>query len=174
MALWSVFLGHTDRDTRRWGFAAALREGGISPQQAVEYLAGENDQWVAARLVDSVAGSADVSLMSELLTSRHAPARVAAVSSLPDAALGNDAIESALFDRAARVRAAARYRASLRGFPAGPLYRRAWQERHDPRALCGAVECGEQFDLADVRAYLGDPDPRVRATAVEWVCCTDG
>ena len=165
--LWSVLLNHTDREARRWAFAAAFREGGFGPQQAVELLGGETDQWVAARLVAAIVGSGDVSVLGQLLASRHAPARAAAVSALPDAALGNDAIESALFDRAARVRAAARYRASLRGIPAGPLYRRAWEERHDPRALSGAAECGEQFELVDLRAYLSDPDPRVRSTAVE-------
>lgn len=164
--LWEVLLDHTDWDSRRWAFDAALSAGGIGPHGALESLAGEADQWVVKRLVEVIAGSGDVEMLGRLLASHHAPARAAAVSSLPDPALGDLAIESALFDRAATVRAAARDRAAARGIAVGALYRRVWDERRDPRALRGAAECGERFDLGDLRAYTSDPDPRVRSIAV--------
>jgi hypothetical protein len=128
--LWSVLLQHSDRDTRRWAFAAALRDGGIGPQECVNLLRTEKDQWVTARVVAEVVMSADPSAMTQLLESRHATARTTAIGSLPEAGLTDAAIVSALFDRAATVRAAARFRAAIRGIPAGPLYRRVWEEQH--------------------------------------------
>lgn len=165
--MWEVLVGHSDRATRRWAFEAALGDSDITTHRALKLLGRERDQWVTRRLVETIETSGDVGVLSQLLASRHALARAAAISSLPDSALDDRVIVSALFDRAATVRAAARHRALGRGIAAGPMYRRAWHERRDPRALVGAALCGEQFDLVDVRAYLNDPDPRVRSAAVE-------
>lgn len=171
--LWGVLLDNPDRDMRRWAFASALRSGGIDPHEAVQLLRHERDQWVAGRLAGSVIGSVDLAAMKQLLTSRHAVARALAIGSLPDGALPDAAIEGGLFDRAAKVREAAKYRASNRGLDARPIYRRAWEEGHDPRALRGAAECGEKFAPGDLRIYASDPDPRVRATAVELLAGED-
>lgn len=102
--LWTVLLGHSDREARRWGFTAALEGGGISSERAIERLASESDQWVAVCLVNSVAASGDTNTLQALLVSRHATARAAALTSLPDVTLTDEVIKSALFDRAAKVR----------------------------------------------------------------------
>lgn len=164
--LWSVLLGHPDRETRRWAFGAAIGAGAIEPELAVDLLPGEADQWVVARLAAMIAAG-DPRVGARLLDSRHAAARALVIGSLPDAQLGEASIEAGLFDRSAKVRAAARYRASTRGVPAETLYLRAWRERRDVRALIGAAECGVRFELADLREYLVDAEPRVRSVAAQ-------
>lgn len=164
--LWSVLLGSSDRGARRWAFDAAIAAGGIEPGLAVDLLPGEVDQWVVGRLAAMIAAG-DPRVGVRLLDSRPAAARALAIGSLPDAQLSEASIEAGLFDRSAKVRAAARYRASTRGVPAETLYLRAWRERRDVRALIGAAECGVRFELADLREYLVDAEPRVRSVGAQ-------
>ncbi|MGC3955745.1 MAG: hypothetical protein QM804_16090 [Propionicimonas sp.] len=164
--LWTALLDHPDRRTRRWAVTAALRDGGIDSAAAIGQLWNERDQWVADRLVDAVARHGGVEQLRQLLQSRQVRARAVAIAVLPDSELPDAAIETALLDRAATVRSAARHRALARGLAAGQLYRRVWEEHHDPRALIGAAECGEAFGLDELWAHVGDIDPRVRAVAL--------
>jgi hypothetical protein len=165
--LWNVLLDHPDRDTQRWAHSIALSGGHIDPQQAVQRLATVTDQWLVIRLVRVVCESQDVAAQQALLTSRRSIAHAMALMVVPDEALPDATICEALVHRTARVREAASYRASLRGLDISAILRAAWEHDHNPTALRYSAERGTTFALSDVRGWMRDPDPRVRAVAVE-------
>lgn len=167
--LWNVLLDHSDRDTQRWAYSIALSGGHIDPQQAVQRLATVTDQWLVIRLVRIVCESQDVAAQQALLTSRRSIAHAMALMVVPDEVLPEATICEALVHRTARVREAASHRASLRGLDILAILRAAWEHDHNPKALRYSAEKGTTFALDDVRGWMRDPDPPVRAVAVGFL-----
>lgn len=165
--LWSVLLNHPDRGTQRWAHSMALSGGHIDPQQALQRLTTVNDQWLVIRLVRVVCESQDVAAQQAMLTSRRSIAQAMALMVVPEEVLPEATIRSALAHRTARVREAASYRATLRGMDILAILRAAWEGDHNPRALQYSAEKGATYALNDLRGWMRDPDPRVRAVAVE-------
>lgn len=165
--LWNVLLDHPDRDTQRWAHSIALSGGHIDPQQALQRLATVTDQWLVIRLVRVVCESQDVTAQQAMLTSRRSIAQAMALMVVPDEVLLEATIREALVHRTVRVREAASYRATLRGMDIPAILRAAWKDDHNPRALQYSAEKGTTYALSDLRGWMRDPDPRVRAVAVE-------
>lgn len=171
--LWGLLLEHPDRPTRRWAFSTALISDHIDAQQALRWLAATTDQWLIGRLARSVSESKDDAAKRALLTSHHGSARAIAIVAVPDEALSDATLREALLHRTARVREAASYRATRRGMDVSAIYRAAWQEDHNPRALKCAAQQGTDFALDDLRHWIRDSDPRVRAVVAELLAQAD-
>lgn len=163
---------HTDRTVRRFAFRLAVEEGLLSPGELARRASWDDDAVVQTLCSDAavaaVAGEGDWDdVLEPLLDARNPRARAAGVTALRRAGLPERAVRF-LADRAAVVRACARYVVRQHGTDPVPWYRERCvaDPAVPPGAVIGLAECGQRADAALLWPLLGHPEPRVRARAV--------
>ncbi|MBV2353638.1 hypothetical protein KUM39_04560 [Streptomyces sp. J2-1] len=178
---WSALLRSPDPAVRRFAYGVALDEGLLTPVELARAAAGDDDPVVRDRCADAAVAKAGVAdadaVLGPLLGASATQARAAGVSALrrlgrPDAAVPY------LADRAALVRACARY--VLRQYGRDPLtwYRARCADPADPTlepgAVIGLAECGVRTaDAETLRALLDHPSTGVRSRAVAGLRALD-
>ncbi|MDQ0760154.1 hypothetical protein [Streptomyces canus] len=167
-------LTHTDRAVRRFAHRLAVEEGFLSPAELARGAARDEDTVVQglcaeAALAAVAEGDADDDVLEPLLAARNPRARSAGVTALRRAGRGERAF-GFLGDRAAVVRACARYVVRQSGGDPVQWYRRRCAEAGDAALSAGVVsglaECGDRRDAEVLWALTSYPDPVVRARAV--------
>ncbi|MET7294893.1 hypothetical protein ABZS79_22645 [Streptomyces griseoloalbus] len=162
---------HTDRTVRRFAFRLAVEEGLLSPGELARRASWDDDAVVQTLCSDAavaaVASEGDWDdVLEPLLDARNPRARAAGVTALRRAGRPERAVRF-LADRAAVVRACARYVVRQHGTDPLPWYRqRCADPGVPPGAVIGLAECGQRADGALLGTLLGHPEPRVRARAV--------
>ncbi|WP_405524947.1 hypothetical protein [Streptomyces canus] len=167
-------LTHADRTVRRFAHRLAVEEGILSPADLARSAARDEDTVVQglcaeAALAAVAEGDADDDVLEPLLAARNPRARSAGVTALRRAGRGERAVVF-LGDRAAVVRACARYVVRQSGGEPVEWYRRRCAEARDAALSAGVVsglaECGDRSDAEVLWALTSYPDPVVRARAV--------
>jgi hypothetical protein len=167
-------LTHADRTVRRFAHRLAVEEGFLSPAELARSAARDEDTVVQglcaeAALAAVAEGAADDDVLEPLLAARNPRARSAGVTALRRAGHGERAV-GFLDDRAAVVRACARYVVRQSGGEPVEWYRRRCAEAGDTALSAGVVsglaECGDRRDAEVLWAFTSYPDPVVRARAV--------
>ncbi|WP_306986725.1 hypothetical protein [Streptomyces canus] len=167
-------LTHADRAVRRFAHRLAVEEGFLSPAELARGAARDEDTVVQglcaeAALAAVAEGDADDDVLEPLLAARNPRARSAGVTALRRAGRGERAF-GFLGDRAAVVRACARYVVRQSGGDPVQWYRRRCAEAGDAALSAGVVsglaECGDRRDAEVLWALTSYPDPVVRARAV--------
>ncbi|MFJ6724009.1 hypothetical protein ACIQPQ_03755 [Streptomyces sp. NPDC091281] len=176
-----ALLAGDDRDARRLAYRLAVTDGLFTPADLAR--AADDPDVVVRRLGTEAAlaavrnGGAYDDVLGALLGARDPGVRAAGVTALRAAGRAGEAT-AFLTDRAAGVRACARY--VVRAAGADPLawYRRRCADVREPLlppgAVAGLAECGERAVDADtLRALLTHPAPGVRARAVDGLRVLD-
>lgn len=167
-------LTHAGRTVRRFAHRLAVEEGFLSPAELARAAARDEDTVVQglcaeAALAALAEGDADDDVLEPLLAARNPRARSAGVTALRRAGRGERAV-GFLGDRAAVVRACARYVVRQSGGEPVEWYRRRCAEAGDAALSAGVVsglaECGDRSDAEVLWALTAYPDPVVRARAV--------
>ncbi|MEU9169260.1 hypothetical protein AB0D34_15880 [Streptomyces sp. NPDC048420] len=167
-------LTHADRTVRRFAHRLAVEEGFLSPAELARAAARDNDTVVQGLCADAALaavaeGGADDDVLEPLLAARNPRARSAGVTALRRAGRGERAV-AFLGDRAAVVRACARYVVRQSGGEPLEWYRRRCAAAGDSAPAAGVVsglaECGDRRDAEVLWALTSHPDPVVRARAV--------
>jgi hypothetical protein len=167
-------LTHADRTVRRFAHRLAVEEGFLSPAELARAAARDQDTVVQglcaeAALAAVAESGADDDVLEPLLAARNPRARSAGVTALRRAGRGERAA-GFLGDRAAVVRACARYVVRQSGGEPLEWYRRRCAEVGDatlsPGVVSGLAECGNRSDAEVLWALTSYPDPVVRARAV--------
>ncbi|MFJ9900203.1 hypothetical protein ACIQPR_43430 [Streptomyces sp. NPDC091280] len=165
--LWS----DADRAVRRHAYRLAVEEGRLSLAELARAAARDTDAVVQTLCADAaLAGAARSGAYDEvfgpLLGARSPRARSAGVTALRPAGRAELAVRF-LADRAAVVRACARYVVRQQGIDPLPLYR-AWCAVPEPvpGAVIGLAECGGRADAEVLWTLVGHPAGAVRARAV--------
>ncbi|MFG2466723.1 hypothetical protein ACGFXB_14880 [Streptomyces canus] len=170
-------LTHADRTVRRFAHRLAVEEGFLSPAELARSAARDEDTVVQglcaeaalAALAEGDAGDADDDVLEPLLAARNPRARSAGVTALRRAGRGERAV-GFLADRAAVVRACARYVVRQSGGEPVEWYRRRCAEAGDAALSAGTVsglaECGDRSDAEVLWELTSHRDPVVRARAV--------
>ncbi|MCX4860935.1 hypothetical protein OG426_16210 [Streptomyces canus] len=167
-------LTHADRTVRRFAHRLAVEEGFLSPTELARSAARDEDTVVQglcaeAALAALAEGDADDDVLEPLLAARNPRVRSAGVTALRRAGRGERAV-GLLGDRAAVVRACARYVVRQSGGEPVQWYRRRCAEAGAAALSAGVVsglaECGDRSDAEVLWALTSYPDPVVRARAV--------
>lgn len=172
---------HPDRAVRRFALRSAVEEGLLSPGELARRAARDDDAVVRTLCADAAlaavtdAGDWD-GVLEPLLGARSPQARSAGVTALRRAGRPERAVEF-LADRAAVVRACARYVVRRHGTDPLPWYRERCADPADPAvppgAVIGLAECGERADAELLWPLLAHPVPTVRARAVAGLRALD-
>ena len=174
-------LTHADRTVRRFAHRLAVEEGFLSPAELARAAARDEDTVVQglcaeAALAAVPEGDADDDVLEPLLAARNPRARSAGVTALRRAGRGERAV-GFLGDRAAVVRACARYVVRQSGGEPVEWYRQRCAEAGDAALSAGVVsglaECGDRSDAEVLWALTAYPDPVVRARAVSGLRALD-
>ncbi|CAL9437690.1 hypothetical protein SUDANB176_02181 [Streptomyces sp. enrichment culture] len=175
---------HTDRAVRRFALRSAVGEGLLSPGELARHASRDDDPVVqdlcadaAVAAVPDEGGESDWDAVLEpLLGARSPRARSAGVTALRRAGRPERAV-GFLADRAAVVRACARYVVRRHGTDPLPWYRERCADPADPAvppgAVIGLAECGERADAGLLWPLLAHPVPAVRARAVAGLRALD-
>ncbi|WP_329241824.1 hypothetical protein [Streptomyces canus] len=167
-------LTHADRTVRRFAHRLAVEEGFLSPAGLARSAARDEDTVVQglcaeAALAALAEGDADDDVLEPLLAARNPRTRSAGVTALRRAGRGERAV-GFLADRAAVVRACARYVVRQSGGEPVEWYRRRCAEAGDAALsaamVSGLAECGDRSDAEVLWALTSHRDPVVRARAV--------
>ncbi|WP_455712143.1 hypothetical protein [Streptomyces canus] len=167
-------LTHADRTVRRFAHRLAVEEGFLSAAELARTAARDEDTVVQglcaeAALASVAEGAADDDVLEPLLAARNPRARSAGVTALRRAGRGERAV-GFLGDRAAVVRACARYVVRQSGGEPVEWYRRRCAEAGDAVLSAGVVsglaECGDRSDAEVLWELTSHGDPVVRARAV--------
>jgi hypothetical protein len=165
---------HPDRAVRRYAFRLAVEEGLLSPGELARHASRDADTVVRTLCADAAVAAVTEEgdwdgVLERLLDARLPRVRAAGVTALrragrPERAVGH------LADRAAVVRACARYVLRRHGTDPLPWYRARCADPSDPAvppgAVIGLAECGERADAGLLWPLLTHPAPAVRARAV--------
>ncbi|GGR02438.1 hypothetical protein [Streptomyces griseomycini] len=175
---------HTDRAVRRFAFRSAVEEGLLSPGELARRASWDDDPVIqtlcadaaVAAVTDEGGDSGWDDVLEPLLGARSPRARSAGVTALRRAGRPGRAVEF-LADRAAVVRACARYVVRRHGTDPLPWYRERCADPADPAvppgAVIGLAECGERADAELLWPLLAHPAPTVRARAVAGLRALD-
>lgn len=158
-----------DRGVRRWAWTTSLTHGLLDAVEIAAAAAGEPDQLIRARCVESLARHASPEVVAGLLDGRFVDGRVAAVQHLPDGWLPDDRLKQALLDGSVQVRELAQWRMRRRGLDPAAVYRARLgrgSARDVAACLAGIAAVGSPADRDLVGGYLDDDRARVRAAAV--------
>lgn len=161
----------TDRAVRRHVYRLAVERGLLSPAELARAAARDTDAVVQTLCADAALAAVARSgaygeVFGPLLGARSPRVRSAGVAMLR-AAGRTDLAVGFLADRAAVVRACARYVVRRDGVDPLPLYR-AWCAAPEPvpGAVIGLAECGGRADAELLWTLVGHPAGAVRARAV--------
>ncbi len=169
--------GHADRGVRRFAYRLAVEERLLTSAELARTASRDEDvvvqtlcgQAALAAVGDSAAGAPGDDVLTPLLGARFPRVRAIGVTALRRAGRP-DRAEEFLADRAALVRACARYVLRQHGIDPLPWYRRRCSCAGDaalpPGAAIGLAECGQRTDAALLWPLLTHPAPGVRARAV--------
>ncbi|MFI9605431.1 hypothetical protein ACIHCX_37435 [Streptomyces sp. NPDC052043] len=172
-----ALFGHADRGVRRFAYRLAVEERLLTSVELARTASRDEDVVVQtlcgeaalAAVGDSSTGAPDDDVFTPLLGARFPRVRAIGVTALRRAGRPARA-EEFLADRAALVRACARYVLRQHGIDPLPWYRRRCCEPGDaalpPGAAIGLAECGQRTDAALLWPLLTHPTPGVRARAV--------
>lgn len=172
----NALFGHADRGVRRFAYRLAVEEHLLTSVELARTASHDEDAVVQtlcgeaalATVGDSPTGAPD-DVLTPLLGARSPRVRAIGVTALRRAGRP-DRAEEFLADRAALVRACARYVLRQHDIDPLPWYRRRCSEVGDatlpPGAAIGLAECGERTDAALLWPLLTHPAPGVRARAV--------
>ncbi|GHF90895.1 hypothetical protein [Streptomyces griseosporeus] len=167
----SPLLAHPDRAVRRFTYRLAVERGALSPVELARAAAEDADTVVQTLCTDAAlaGGRTDDDVLALLLAARNPGVRSAGVTALRRAGRPEQA-EAFLADRAAMVRACARYVVRQYGGDPAAWYRARCAGPRDealpPGAVVGLAECGERADAVLLWPLVGHPVPGVRARAV--------
>ncbi|MFE9606330.1 hypothetical protein [Streptomyces hokutonensis] len=160
-----------DRAVRRYAYRLAVEDGLLSPAELARAAARDTDTVVQTFCADAALaavakGGAYDEVFGPLLGARSPRVRSAGVTVLRPAGRTGLAV-GFLADRAAVVRACARYVVRRDGVDPLPLYR-AWCATSEPvpGAVIGLAECGGRADAELLWTLVGHPTGAVRAQAV--------
>ncbi|MEU3826822.1 hypothetical protein AB0F36_16100 [Streptomyces sp. NPDC029080] len=168
----SPLLASGDRAVRRLGYGLALERGLLSAVELARAAARDDDTVVRARCADAALAAVTrddaPQVLDALLGARNPHARSAGVTALRRLDQADRAVDF-LADRAALVRACARYVLRQQGTDPLPWYRTRCADPADPAlppgAAIGLAECGRRADAALLWPLLDHPAPGVRARA---------
>lgn len=172
-----TLFGHADRDVRRFAYRLAVEERLLTSAELARTASRDEDTVVQtlcgeaalAAVGDSSTGAPDDDVLTPLLAARFPRVRAIGVTALRRAGRP-DRAEEFLADRAALVRACARYVLRQHGIDPLPWYRRRCSAPGDaallPGAVIGLAECGQRTDAALLWPLLTHPASGVRARAV--------
>ncbi|MFD0314502.1 hypothetical protein [Streptomyces flavalbus] len=164
-----------ERSVRRYAYRLAVEDGLLSPAELARTAARDEDVVVQNLCAESAlaavreGGAYDDDVLPSLLGARAPRVRAAGVTALRAAGRPEAAVPF-LVDRAAMVRACARY--VVRQYGGDPRVRyRAWcadpaDPALPPGAAVGLAECGERADAVLLWPLLAHPVGGVRAGAV--------
>lgn len=162
------------RAVRRYAHRLAIAESLLSPAALARAAGRDSDTVVQSLCADAALaavaampqGSCD-DVLEPLLVARGPRARAAGVTALRRSGQGERAV-GFLGDRAAMVRACARYVVRQSGGDPLPWYRErcARPDSLSPGVVIGLAECGERGDAELLWPLLAHPAPGVRARAV--------
>lgn len=160
-----------DRAVRRYAYRLAVEDGLLSPAELARAAARDADAVVQTLCADAALaavaqGGAYDEVFGPLLGARSPRVRSAGVTVLRPAGRADLAV-GFLGDRAAVVRACARYVVRRDGVDPLALYR-AWCAAPEPvpGAVIGLAECGGRADAELLWTLVGHPSGAVRAQAV--------
>ncbi|WP_133909974.1 hypothetical protein [Streptomyces sp. NBC_00582] len=161
-----------DRAVRRYAYRLAVEERLLSPLELARAATRDSDTVVQSLCADAALAAvtddeAHDDVLDALLGARNPRVRAAGVTALRRAGRTERAV-GFLADRAAVVRACARYVVRQGGSDPLPWYRERCADPRGlpPGAVIGLAECGERADAEVLWALLGHPAAGVRARAV--------
>ncbi|GAA3237027.1 hypothetical protein MTQ10_20950 [Streptomyces sp. XM83C] len=166
-----ALLGHTDHAVRRFAHRIAVEQGRLSPSELARAAAGDPDTVVKRMCADAAVSACgtEPAVLDVLLAARDPQVRSSGVTALRRAGLPERA-EAFLTDRAAVVRACARYVVRQYGGDPAAWYRARCAGPHggelSPGAVVGLAECGDRADAALLWPLVAHPVAAVRARAV--------
>ncbi|MFI1442952.1 hypothetical protein [Streptomyces fructofermentans] len=171
-----VLLADPDRTVRRFGYRIAVEQGVLAPAELAATASRDDDVVVqdlcataALAAVGDGDGATEDAVLVRLLGARTPRTRAAGVTALRRAGRAEGA-GAFLDDRAAQVRACARYVVRQAGGDPAAWYRTRCSgpdaPEPSPGAVIGLAECGERADGALLWPLVRHAGPGIRAAAV--------
>jgi hypothetical protein len=163
-----ALLLHHDRPTRRWALSRLL-DHDPDAEELTRLLAEVTDPLIARALADRLVASIDDAGLHRLLLDRRAGVRRRAWELVARGRLPGLELCGGLLDRASSIRGQAQRVARIRQVDAGVVYLAMPSRRGDERRrrLVCLGEWGAPEAITVAQEALADPDPAVRACAVD-------